>query len=81
MSELSFESVSKEVEALDLEALEKNVEIALKGERVDALSKICEFWRKIRNVVKFIAKYMPIPKFRKILELLIKTMDGICGIA
>lgn len=81
MEELNFETVNKEVEALDLEALEVSMEIAMKREGVDVLSKICTFWRKIRNVLKLITKYVFIPKWRKTLELLIKTMDGICGIA
>lgn len=81
MKELTFEEVNAKVEELDFNQLEKTMEIGMRADRGTILETICNIWKKIDGVVRFIAKYTIIPKWRKALNLLIKTMDGICGIA
>ncbi len=80
MKELNFETVNAEIEALDLDQLEKNMGVSLNAQEAIAMPNICNIWSKIGGIVKLIAKFpfLP-PKWRTNLNLLIKTMDGICG--
>jgi hypothetical protein len=80
MAELNFESVNAQIEALDLDQLEKSVSQQANAVGVAAIPTfICEVWGKIGGIIKLIAKFpfLP-PKWRKALELLIKTMDSLC---
>ncbi|GAA4271548.1 hypothetical protein U6A24_13255 [Aquimarina gracilis] len=75
MSELTFESVNKEIESLNLDQLESHVQ----QESLDITSKICEIWSKIGSIVKLIANIPLIPKkWRDALKLLINTLDSLC---
>ena len=76
MSELTFESVNKEIESLDLNQLESD----LQQEALDITSKICQIWNKIGSIVKLIANIPLIPKkWRDALKLLINTLDSLCA--
>ena len=76
MSELTFESVNKEIESLDLDQLSAE----LNQESLDIASKICTIWKKISGIVRLIAKIPLIPKkWRAALKLLIQTLDSICA--
>ncbi|PTX61453.1 hypothetical protein C8N46_10496 [Kordia periserrulae] len=86
MAELNFETVNAQIESLDLDQLEKNiasrakVQVQANVAGVAAIpAYICEAWSKIGGIIKLIAKFpfLP-PKWRKALELLIKTMDSLC---
>ena len=75
MSELTFESVNKEIESLNLSQLE----LDLQQESLDITSRICQIWSKIRNIVRLIAKIPLIPKkWRDALKLFISTLDALC---
>lgn len=76
MSELTFETVNKEIESLDLNKLESS----LNQEALDVVSKICQIWSKISNILRLIAKIPLIPKkWREALNLLINTLDSLCA--
>ncbi|WP_353779993.1 hypothetical protein [Winogradskyella sp. 3972H.M.0a.05] len=76
MSELTFESVNKEIEALDLNELE----LYSKREALDVTSKICEIWKKISSIVRLIANIPLIPKkWRDALKVLISALDSLCA--
>lgn len=76
MKELTFESVNQEIENLDLAAFENELE----AKRLDVTSKICAVWNKIGGIVKLVAKIPLIPKkWRQALNLLINTLDSLCG--
>ena len=76
MSELTFESVNKEIESLNLGELE----VGLTREAKDVNSKICLIWKSIGGIIKLIAKFPFIPKkWRAALNLFISTMDSVCG--
>jgi hypothetical protein len=75
MSQLTFESVNKEIEALDLAQLENDVNVA----SLDITSKLCQIWQKIGGIVKLIATIPLIPKkWRDALKILISTLDSMC---
>lgn len=76
MAELTFESINKEIENLNLDQLA----LDLKQESIDVTSKICQIWNKIGGIIRLIAKIPIIPKkWREALKLLISTMDSICA--
>ena len=76
MSELTFESVNKEIESLDLNQLESD----LNQESLDITSKICQIWNKIGSIVRLISNIPLIPKkWRNALKLLISTLDSLCA--
>ncbi|AXG71296.1 hypothetical protein KORDIASMS9_03553 [Kordia sp. SMS9] len=79
MAELNFETVNAEIEALNLEELEKKMPLRADVGVAAIPSFLCEIWSKIGGIIKLIAKFpfLP-PKWRKALELLIRTMDGLC---
>ncbi|MDO5980592.1 hypothetical protein [Flavivirga spongiicola] len=76
MSELTFESVNKEIENLNLTQLESD----LNQESLDITSKICQIWSKIGSIIKLIANIPLIPKkWRDALKLFISTLDSLCA--
>ena len=76
MSELTFESVNKEIESLDLSQLENE----LQQEALDITSKICQIWNKIGSILRLISNIPLIPKkWREALKLLINTLDSLCA--
>lgn len=76
MSELTFESVNKEIESLNLSQLESD----LNQKSLDVTSKICQIWSKIGSIVRLIANIPLIPKkWRDALKILINTLDSLCA--
>lgn len=74
MKDLSFESVNKEIEDVNLEELASG----LRG--ADVTAAICKIWAKIGNIIRLIANLPLIPKkWRQALKLLISTLDSICA--
>lgn len=80
MAELNFESVNAEIEALDLDQLEAELSTeTMKVQKAVVIPVICKVWGTIGKIVKLIAKvpFLP-PRWRRALNLLIKTMDSLC---
>ncbi|WP_106794174.1 hypothetical protein [Aquimarina sp. Aq78] len=76
MSELTFESVNKEIESLNLDELESDLNL----KSLDITSKLCQIWNKIGGIVRLIANIPLIPKkWRDALKLLISTLDSLCA--
>jgi hypothetical protein len=78
-SRITFESVNKEIEALNLDQLVVDIHEGKRLKSISATSRVCIVWEKTGGVVKFIAKNPLLPKkWKQALELLIKTMDALC---
>ncbi len=78
MAGLTFESVNKQIEALDLEQLEMNLNPKLRKQPLSVPSQICMIWGKVGGIVRFMVR-LPLPKkWKQALQLLIKTLDMLC---
>ena len=60
MSELTFESVNKEIESVDLVQLESS----MNDDTLGITSKICEVWSKISSILRLISNLPLIPDLR-----------------
>lgn len=79
MARLTFESVNKEMEALNLDQLAANLNEGKRLRSISATTQICIVWEKVGGVVKFIANNSLLPKkWKQALNLLIKTMNALC---
>ncbi|MGB0789310.1 MAG: hypothetical protein ACPG7E_04430 [Marinirhabdus sp.] len=84
MSALTFETVNKEIESLDLGALRADLNLGASTKRAvgtaNIAPKLCLVWNKIGGIVKLIANLPLIPKkWRAALNLLVDTLDSLCN--
>jgi len=76
MAGLTFESINKQIENLNLDQLALDI----KQESIDVTSEISQIWNKIGGIIRLISRMPIIPKkWREALKLLIRTMDSICA--
>lgn len=75
MAGLTFESIHKEIEKLNLDKLGLDI----RRESAELTTELSQTWKKMEGIVRLISKIPFIPKkWREGLRLLISTMEDIC---
>lgn len=79
MTKRTFESVNREIEAINLDQLALSLNEGKRLKSISATSRICIVWKKVGGILKYLST-SPIPKkWKQALKILIKTMDDLCS--